>query len=100
MYRQPLPAAVTGGTGLALGGSSNPNSPVSGYVDYLDASGNLVTATGGGVPATWYYKRVWRVSSPFTNIKQVTVTTIVARKIGGLGRVPQATIIALKSYPF
>lgn len=95
-----FPAAASGGTGLAVGGNSNPNSPVSGYVDYLDASGNLVASAGGVAPAGWYYKRVWQVSSPYTNMKQVTVTTIVARKIGGLGRVPQATLTALKSYPF
>ena len=95
-----FPAANSGGTGLAAGGNSDPNTPVTGYVDYLDASGNLVTAGGGGVPVTWYYKRVWQVTSPFTNMKQVTVTTIVARKIGGLGRTPRATITALKSFPF
>lgn len=95
-----FPAAPSGGTGLAVGGNANPAAPVAGYVDYLDISGNLVTSGGTGAPATWYYKRVWRVSTPFTNMKQVTVTTIVARKIGGLGRTPQATISSLKTYPF
>ncbi len=95
-----FPSAASGGTGLAVGGSSNPNAPVAGYVDYLDASGNLVTSGGSWAPATWYYKRVWQVTSPVANMKQVTVTTIVARKIGGLGRTPQATITSLKTYPF
>src|ERR1035437_6251240 len=38
-----FPPGSIGGTGLAIGGSSDPNSPVSspgtGYVDYLDISG-------------------------------------------------------------
>lgn len=95
-----FPAAVSGGTGLAVGGSNNPTAPVAGYVDYLDASGNLVSAGGGGAPATWYYQRVWLITSPFTDMKQVTVTTIVKRKIGGIGRTPQATITSLKTRPF
>lgn len=95
-----FPSVNSGGTGLAVGGSSDPSTSVSGYVDYLDSSGNLVTSGGLGAPATWYYKRVWQVTSPFTNVKQVTVTTIVARGIGRAGRTPQATIVALKTYPF
>jgi hypothetical protein len=94
-----FPSASSGGSGLAVGGSSNPATPVAQYVDYLDAGGTLVSSAGGA-PAGWYYQRVWSISVPFTNIKQVTVTTIVARKIGGLGRTPQATLTALKSSPF
>ena len=95
-----FPAAPSGGTGLTVGGNNNPNTPVVGYVDYLDASGNLVTSGGSAAPSNWYYKRVWKITNPFTGMKQVTVTTIVARKIGGLGRTPQATIASLKTYPF
>src|ERR1700757_4460382 len=40
----------TTGTGLAIGGSSDPAAPVSnpgnGYVDYLDAAGNPTTGAG------------------------------------------------------
>src|SRR5713101_5819492 len=36
-----FPAANAGGTGLAVGGGSTPAAPVAGYVDWLDASGNL-----------------------------------------------------------
>lgn len=95
-----FPSAPSGGSGLTVGGSSDPAAPVAQYVDYLDAGGTLVSNGGGGAPAGWYYQRVWSISVPFTNIKQVTVTTIVARKIGGLGRTPQATLTALKSSPF
>jgi prepilin-type N-terminal cleavage/methylation domain-containing protein len=41
----------TAGTGLAAGGSSDPTAPVTGYVDYLDSSGNLLVYTGGTVPS-------------------------------------------------
>jgi Tfp pilus assembly protein PilV len=95
-----FPSTATGGTGLAIGGSSNPSTPVANYVDYLDSTGNLVAATGTTAPAGWFYKRVWQVSSPFTNMKQVTVTTIVAQGVGSVGRTPQATLVALKSNPF
>src|SRR2546423_4893555 len=41
------------------GGSLNTAAPVAKYVDYLDASGNLVTAG-----ANWEYVRVWQISQP------------------------------------
>lgn len=94
-----FPSVNAGGTGLAIGGSSSPNAPVDGYVDYLDATGNLLSSAAG-VPASWYYKRVWQITSPFANMKQITVTTIVARGVGRSGRTPQATITSLKTYPF
>jgi Tfp pilus assembly protein PilV len=95
-----FPTVASGGTGLTVGGSSNASAPVAGYVDYLDSSGNLVAASGTTAPSSWFYKRVWQITSPFTNMKQVTVTTIVARGIGRSGRTPQATITALKTNPF
>ena len=95
-----FPAAPSGGTGLVVGGSADPAAPVAGYVDYLNYDGNLVPSVGTAAPANWFYMRVWRVSSPFADIKQVTVTTIVARGVGRAGRIPRATLAALKSNPF
>jgi len=95
-----FPAAAAGGTGLAVGGGANPSAPVAGYVDYLDYDGNLVPSSGTTAPANWFYRRVWQVSSPFTNMKQVTVTTVVARGVGSAGRIPRATLVVLKSNPF
>jgi hypothetical protein len=93
-----FPAAIAGGTGLAVGGSSPPNAAVAGYVDYLDVNGNLL---GGGVnaPANWYYKRMWRITSPSANLKQVTVTTTVAWSMGRTA-LPTSTVSALKTFPF
>jgi type II secretory pathway pseudopilin PulG len=93
-----FPTAPSGGTGLILGGSSDPDAPVAGYVDYVDANGNLL---GGAAAAGWFYKRVWQVSAPAgtTNLKQITVTAVTAGVIG-TGQAPRSTITALKTSPF
>lgn len=109
-----FPAVVdAGGTGLAgcssagnppaipptpaTGGGVDPNNPVSGYVDYLDASGNLVTSSGN-----WEYVRVWQISVPAntTALKQISVLAQAHYSIGKDGHVPQSTVVALKTYPF
>ena len=95
-----FPAANTGGTGLAVGGSLDPTAPVAGYVDYLDKNGNLLVPVGVGAPAGWMYMRLWQISSPSVNIKQIAVASIVALKIGTLGTMPRSTVVTLKSFPF
>jgi hypothetical protein len=95
-----FPSVDTGGTGLAVGGSSNPATPVVGYADYLDQNGNVLCTTTSPCtstpPATWYYKRVWQVSTPSANLKQITVATIVRTSLGR-AVLPQSTVSALKS---
>lgn len=113
-----LPTSTSGGQGLAgcpvpfvspatgsggVGGSSNPNAPVVGYVDYLDNSGNLLVAGNGGTPpAGWKYIRVWQISSAnaANSVKQISVTVKVSNGLGTEGVVPQSTLTALKTYPF
>jgi hypothetical protein len=97
-----FPATNTGGTGLSFGGSSDPNAPVALYVDYLDVNGSLLASTGTTAPNNWYYKRVWAVSVPpgSANLKQITVTATVKSAVGSTGRVPRATVAALKTFPF
>ena len=93
--------ACSNGTGLTIGGSSDPTAPSTGYVDYLDSSGNLLTIVGGVAPSNWYYVRVWQISSPATNIKQITVTAKVKMQVGApQGALPQSTLSILKSNPF
>jgi hypothetical protein len=94
-----FPASAAGGTGLTVGGSANPNVPAAGYVDYLDVSGNLLPGAGTTAPNGWFYKRVWAVANPSNNLKQITVTTIVAFDMSRT-QLPQATVTALKSSPF
>jgi Prokaryotic N-terminal methylation motif len=101
---QTNPSCSTG-TGLAVGGSSNPSAPVStpgnGYVDYLDSAGNPTTSSG-----SWYYIRVWQIDQPAgtTNLKRVTVTAQVRSTVGGTGSgagaLPTATVVSLKTAPF
>ena len=93
-----FPATPSGGTGLKVGGSSDPNTPATGYVDYLDQNGQWL-ASGAGAPANWYYKRVWQVTSPSANLKQVTVTVSVKSAFAG-GQPAQSTLTALKTLPF
>lgn len=95
-----FPATAAGGTGLAIGGSSNPAAPVAKYVDYLDIDGNLLPGVADASTA-WFYKRVWAVSSPRGNLKQITVTaTVRVASQGGSGEIPRATVAALKTNPF
>ena len=94
-----IPTVATGGSGLALGGSSNPSAVAATYVDYLDSDGKpLCPCTGTTVPNGWFYKRVWEISTPAgsTNLKQVTVTAIVARSHANK-IIPRATLTALRS---
>ncbi len=95
-----FPATTGGtGTGLTVGGSSNPAAPIDGYVDYLDLSGNILPSVVGGKPAGWFYERAWKVTSPSANLKQVTVTATVRWGFGG-SMAPISTVTALKTWPF
>ena len=93
-----FPAVNSGGTGLTIGGSADPTSPATGYVDYLDVNGNLSSST-----AQWYYVRTWKIEAPAgtTNMKQITVAAMV-RPGAAQARGPsiQSTVIALKTSPF
>src|SRR5205823_4069684 len=76
-----FPAAPTGGSGLAVGGSSNTATPVNNYVDWLAQDGSLL---GGGTtpPANWFYQRVWQITQTTPSVKQVTVTATVKSSVG------------------
>ena len=94
-----FPSTTSGGTGLAVGGSSDPSSPVVGYTDYLDQSGNPLcssTPCTSTPPANWFYKRVWQVSLPSANLKQVTVTATIATAVAGAIK-SKSTVAALKT---
>jgi hypothetical protein len=101
-----FPASGAGGSGLAIGGSSNTAAPANKYVDWLGSDGGLL---GGGTaqPAGWFYERVWQVScaaaactdNPATGIKQVTVTVTVRSSVGGF-MLAKSSIVALKASQF
>jgi len=91
-----FPAANSGGTGLTVGGSTT--NPVNGYVDWLGTDGSLL---GGGTaaPTKWLYKRLWRINSPTTGLKQMTVTVTVRSSVGG-ALLPKSTVVAVKAWQF
>jgi len=95
-----FPSVNNGGTGLTVGGSSNPAAPVVGYTDYLDSNGNILctvaTPCAAVPPATWYYKRVWQISTPSANLKQMTVTAIVKTSVAG-AQLSQSTVSSYKT---
>jgi prepilin-type N-terminal cleavage/methylation domain-containing protein len=95
-----FPAPELGGSGLTVGGSSNPANPVQLYVDYLDEQGALIPSPSGAPPAGWYYQRLWQITSPRANLKQITVTATVRRSQGAWMLRPRATVAALKTSPF
>ena len=96
-----FPADPDGGSGLAVGGSSDPDAPADTYVDYLDIDGNVLDSDGGDAPADWFYVRVWQIGSPRANLKRITVVTKVrSSALGGPGRIPESTVSALKTFPF
>jgi hypothetical protein len=95
-----FPSVNNGGTGLTVGGSSNPAAPVVGYTDYLDSNGNILCSVASpcaaAPPATWYYKRVWQITTPSANLKQMTVTAIVKTSVAG-AQLSQSTVSAYKT---
>jgi len=97
-----FPTAISGGTGLALGGAVNADgslnlaAPADKYVDWIAADGSLL---GGGTtrPAGWFYERVWAVTSSSTDERTVTVT--VRSSVGGF-MLAKSTVVALKASQF
>lgn len=84
--------------GLTPGGGLNPNAPVVGYSDYVDAAGNPVAAA-----ANWAYIRVWQITLVAPGLKQISVRTQVRHSIGyssQTGIIPTTTVTSLKSSPF
>lgn len=93
-----FPASPSGGTGLAVGGGTDTAAPVNGYVDWLEYDGDLL---GGGTtpPATWFYERVWEITTPATGIKQITVVATVRSSVAR-ALIPKSTIVALRASQF
>jgi len=94
------PPAATGGTGLgveltpgATKGSVNSASPVSGYVDYLDASGKLLASSSG-----WFYKRQWSIALDSSSTLKTITVLATSKTVVGPGKTPvSTTLICYKS---
>jgi len=89
----------SGGIGLTAGGSVTYGGAVSGYVDYLDASGNPLGG-GSNAPAGWYYVRMWKVTDVSSSLKQIDVKVWARSGVNGSNYLPQSGVSALKSSPF
>jgi hypothetical protein len=96
------PAASSGGSGLSPGGTLSTTSPLAGYVDFLDAGGNLLTSVGGTAPTGWFYVRVWQISTPSgtTNLKLISVRSQSKTSVGSMGSLPESTVAIYKTSPF
>jgi len=94
------PTQTTGGTGL--GGSMAGNqvvgnvaiaSPSTGYVDYLDRSGNLLSNSTGA-----YFVRQWSIATNATaNLKTITVRTRALSTTASQGAAPDTTLVCSKA---
>jgi hypothetical protein len=90
-----FPAHASGGTGLAVGGSTNTAAPTNGYVDWLAQDGTLLHG-GTAAPSNWFYERVWKVEQISAGLKRITVTTTV-RAVIGAEMLPKSTVVVLKT---
>ena len=85
---------------MAVGGSFDPAAPVVSYTDYLDQAGNILCTTlspcTATPPATWYYKRVWQISTPSANLKLLTVTATVKYGLANAQK-SKSTVAAYKT---
>lgn len=107
-----FPGTTFGGSGIAIGGSSNVAAPVNLYVDWLAQNGSLL---GGGTtaPTDWFYERVWQVTcaslafvpaqactdAPAAGVKQIVVTVTVRSSIGG-AMLAKSSVVAIKAAQF
>jgi Tfp pilus assembly protein PilV len=94
------PPTSTGGTGLGgtmaastTVGAVPPSAAVSGYVDYLDYSGNLLTSSTGAE-----YTRQWSISTDSTaTLKTITAVTTSIVSQGPQGAAPSCVLVCIKS---
>lgn len=95
-----FPEASTGGTGLggtmaasSTVGAIPPTAAATGYVDYLDQNGNLLTSSAGAE-----YTREWKISTDSTaTLKTITVVVTAAVPAGVQGAAPSTTLVCVKS---
>ena len=107
-----FPTTDTGGSGLAIGGSTDTAAPVNNYVDWLAQDGTLLYG-GTAQPSGWFYERVWQVTcasaaytpavacvdNPSAGVKQITVTVTVRSSVGGF-MLAKSSVVAIKAAQF
>jgi type II secretory pathway pseudopilin PulG len=93
------PPATSGGTGLGSGltagntvGSVNTAAPTSGYVDYLNASGNLLASSTG-----WFYKRQWSISLNAAGTLKTVTVVVITKGQAGTSKPPSTRLVSYKT---
>jgi hypothetical protein len=93
------PPTSTGGTGLGASlaaggtvGSVNTASPTSGYVDYLNAQGNLLASSTG-----WFYKRQWSISLNAAGTMKTITIVVITKTQAGASKPPSTKLISYKT---
>jgi Tfp pilus assembly protein PilW len=93
------PPAASGGTGLGSGltagntvGSVNTTAPSTGYVDYLDGQGNLLTGSTG-----WFYKRQWSISLNAAGTLKTISVVVVTKTQAGSSKPPSTRLVSNKT---
>jgi Flp pilus assembly protein TadG len=97
------PIATTGGTGLTVGGSVpqfDPYvavAPVNLYADYLDDTGNLLTAAQLAAGANFSYVRQWQIILVTPSLKSIRVA--VTSNVPGVvqGQSPFTMVVCFKA---
>jgi type II secretory pathway pseudopilin PulG len=99
------PTTPVGGTGLggAMAGNATvggiaQGAPVAGYVDYLDAVGNVCTGAvcPNGRPV--FYQRQWMIqTNAVGTLKSITVVAWDLTNLGSRGQAPSTTLVSSKS---
>jgi len=90
----------TGGTGLGgvmaastTVGALPPTAAVTGYVDYLDVNGNLLTSSTNA-----YYRRQWMITTDSTgNLKTIAVDATSLQAAGIKGLAPFSELVYIKA---
>jgi prepilin-type N-terminal cleavage/methylation domain-containing protein len=99
------PTAMVGGAGLggamagnAIVGGVTRTAPVPGYVDYLDAVGNVCNGTVCPNNAAVFYQRQWMIQTNAAgNLKTITVVAWDLTRSATQGQMPSTTLVSMKS---
>lgn len=84
------PPTAIGGTGLTAGGSVYPSEPVQGYSDYIDMTGNRISAADAA------YTRQWQIVNSSSTLKTISVS-VASNKSFQYGTAPSTVLITQKA---
>lgn len=94
-----FPTTPTGGTGLGGSmaasttvGAVPPAAAVTGYVDYFDQLGNLLTSSTSS-----FYTRQWSIATDSTGTLKTITVVVTAKPLRTGGVAPSTTLVCVKS---